>query len=368
MTALLPGAMPRRTRQRLPVGIGLVLGEAEGVLAGIAQGRAIDGAGQAAADIAHDELQRAADRGVGAVALAQRIDAAVHADRLGGRAVDDHQRAGEMRGAEQAVQHEQRIERRLEHAQHHRHVFRLAARHHRVDRHLLDRAGREVGRDQAHDLVGLALGAAQHAQDALVGRRHDRQAVGPAALEAGLDRIVPVRRRRSRATSGRDRRSARSAPRARRARRSWSRSPAARPAGRRPQRHRRRAASIRLRSQPTVRSTSRPSLKRIRVGTASMLSRNERSRSWSSITERTPDGKGRIVLADHGQRAGAVEALHHRLDQHAGRTVALGDDDQAVAGERVSGIGISCHAERSEHLIAIDAARFDACDPSLRSG
>jgi hypothetical protein len=43
--------------------------------------------------------------------------------------------------------------------------------------------------------------------------------------------------------------------------------------------------------------------------------------------------EGRIVLADHGQRTGAVEALHHRLDQNAGRTIALGDDDQAVAGE-----------------------------------
>ena len=40
--------------------------------------------------------------------------------------------------------------------------------------------------------------AAQHAQDALVGRRHDRQAVAPAALEAGFDRIVPVADRISR--------------------------------------------------------------------------------------------------------------------------------------------------------------------------
>jgi hypothetical protein len=48
-------------------------------------------------------------------------------------------------------------------------------------------------------------------------------------------------------------------------------------------------------------------------------------------------GKGRVVLADDGERAGAVEALHHRLDQHAGRAVALGDDDEAVGGEAVGG-------------------------------
>src|SRR5437762_3214281 len=80
-----------RLRERLPVAIALVLGEAEGVLAGIAECRAVDGAGNAAADVAHDQLQGAADRGVGAVALAQRIDARIHADLARHRAVDDDQ-------------------------------------------------------------------------------------------------------------------------------------------------------------------------------------------------------------------------------------------------------------------------------------
>ena len=93
----------------------LVLGEAVGVLAGVAQRGAIDLPRAAAAHVADDKLQGASDRGVGAVALAQRVDARVHADRPGDRAVDDHQRPGEMRGAEQAVHGEQRIERRLEH-------------------------------------------------------------------------------------------------------------------------------------------------------------------------------------------------------------------------------------------------------------
>ena len=50
----------------------------------------------------------------------------------------------------------------------------------------------EVGRHAAHDLVRPALRAREHAQDALVGRRHHGQAVRPAALEAGLHRVVPL--------------------------------------------------------------------------------------------------------------------------------------------------------------------------------
>ena len=62
-------------RQRLPAGVRLVLGETEGVFAGPAQCGAVGFAGPAATDIALDQLQRAADGGVGAVALAQRVEA-----------------------------------------------------------------------------------------------------------------------------------------------------------------------------------------------------------------------------------------------------------------------------------------------------
>ena len=41
-------------------------------------------------------------------------------------------------------------------------------------------------------LIPVAAGARQHSQDALVGRRHHRQAVGPAPLKAGLDGVVPL--------------------------------------------------------------------------------------------------------------------------------------------------------------------------------
>ncbi len=279
MTALLPAAMPRRCASGSQSGSDSSSAKQKVYLPGLPRVARSMPPGRPP-----PTLRTMSCRARPIVALARlpwpsALTPRVHADRLGGRAVDDDQRAGEMRGAEQAVQHEQRIERGLQHAQHHGHVFRLAARHHGVDRHLLDGAGREVGRNQAHDLVGLAVGAAQHAQDALVGRRHDGQAVAPAALEAGFHRIVPVRRPRSRATSGRDRRSARSALPARRARRCCEPQPGCQ-AGRPLPSAAAPATRIHsARSQPTVRSTSRPPSKRIRVGTASILRWNERSSS-----------------------------------------------------------------------------------------
>ncbi len=60
-TSVLGECLPRRRRLRL--------GEAERVLAGVAEGGAVDLPGAPASDVADDELQRPADRGVGTVAL-----------------------------------------------------------------------------------------------------------------------------------------------------------------------------------------------------------------------------------------------------------------------------------------------------------
>ena len=228
------------------------------------------------------------------------------------------------------MQDEQRIEGGLQHAQHDRHVFRLAARHDGVDGHLLDRAGREVGRDLAYDFVRLALGAAQHAQDAFVGRRHDGQPVAPATLEAGFDRIVPFADRHrarleARVAVARDQGLLHAGLDAFRS--------AARLPGRQPVARRRRAGEARpFGAIPAHRP----------LDLAAVLQADQRRHGLDVQAERPfeivivdhpPDagGKRRIVLDDHGERAGTIETLHHRFDQHAGRTVALGDDDEAVA-------------------------------------
>ena len=73
--------------------------------------------------------------------------------------------------------------------QQHRHIFRLAARHYRVDRYFFDGAGGEVRRNPADDFIGLACGAFQHAHHAHIGGWCDRQAITPAALITQLHRI-----------------------------------------------------------------------------------------------------------------------------------------------------------------------------------
>ena len=68
-------------------------GKQKAYLAGLAEGGAIDFARAAAADVADDELEGAADGGVGTVALAEDVHAVVHADAVADGAVDDDDRA-----------------------------------------------------------------------------------------------------------------------------------------------------------------------------------------------------------------------------------------------------------------------------------
>ena len=192
VTALVPGAMPRHSASGVPRRAFLVLGEAEADLAGVAVGGPVDATGTAAADVADDELQGPADGGVGPVALAEHVHAAVHADGPADRAVDDQHRPDRHRGGQHAVDVELVVAGRLDGGQHDRQVLGPAAGHHGVDGDLLDGDVDEVGRHDGHDLVGRAGRALQHPQDALLGGRHHRQAVGPAPVEQRLHLVLGV--------------------------------------------------------------------------------------------------------------------------------------------------------------------------------
>ena len=74
----------------------------------------------------------------------------------------------------------------------------LAARHHRVDGDLLDRRLAAVGRHDADDVLRVARRVVEHRDDALGRRRHDRQAVGQAALVERLERVLELADRSSR--------------------------------------------------------------------------------------------------------------------------------------------------------------------------
>ena len=96
---------------------------------------------------------------------------------------------------EHAVQAENVVQRRLGRRQHDRQIFRLAAGHHGVDRHLLDRAGLEVGRHEAQHFARIAGRAVEHGEHPRLGRRHHRQPVRPAAVVGGLDLVLQRRQR-----------------------------------------------------------------------------------------------------------------------------------------------------------------------------
>ena len=160
---------------------------------GLPECRAVDFLRPAPADIADDELQGAADRAVGAVALAQRVALGVHADLAADRAVDDDAPAPtNFVVASTPCIAKMLVEHRLDRRQHDRQVFRLAAGHHRVDRDFFDRRPASAGGTSPTTSCGIAAGAVEHAQHALLGRRHQRQPVRPAAREHRLVFVLVV--------------------------------------------------------------------------------------------------------------------------------------------------------------------------------
>ena len=188
-----PGRDAARDGEGLPFLVRLILREAEGVLAGCAEGGAVDLAGTPAADVAHDQVERASDGGVGAVTLPEHVEPRVHPDAAGDGPVDDDERRGEAGAAQDAVQGEVGIERRLQRREQDGHVLRLAAREHGVDRRLLDRTRRVVRGDVTDDVLRCSRRAREHAQDPFRGRGDDWESVRPSALETHLG-VVRVRR------------------------------------------------------------------------------------------------------------------------------------------------------------------------------
>ena len=163
---------------------------------------------------------------VGPVALAEHVHAAVHPDAPGGSA-----RCTIITGPTGIVvastpwMLNSSVQVASTRGEHQRQVLGLAAGHHRVDRDLLDRALDEVGRHDGDDVVGRAGRALEHPQHARLGRRHDRQAVGPAAVEQRLQLVLERRRARRGGSAARDPRTARAARRPGRGRPTAIRSP-----------------------------------------------------------------------------------------------------------------------------------------------
>ena len=93
VTASTPGSSPRATDSGARGEPSSSSAKHQPSLPGLPMRGAVDAAGDAAADVAHDELQGSADGGVGPVALAEHVDAGVHPDAVPDGAVDDDDRA-----------------------------------------------------------------------------------------------------------------------------------------------------------------------------------------------------------------------------------------------------------------------------------
>ena len=196
-----------RPRARL-----LVLADAVGVAAGMTEGGHRGLARFRPAQVDHDETQGPADGGVGPVPGSEHSERAIERDPLPDRAVDHEQRGREVSGRRDAVKVEGRIGHRLDRREHDRQILGTAARHHRVDRHLLDGRAAVVGRDLAHEVLAIAGGAGQHPLHALARRRDHGQAVGDALVEPDLeivhDRALSSARAWCHSDAGRSNRSA----------------------------------------------------------------------------------------------------------------------------------------------------------------
>ena len=155
-------------------------------------GGAIHVAGQRAADVLHDEPQRAPQRGIRHRALPQTIHAAVHTQLRGYRAVHQQPYRHRVGGGLYALQVELRLAHCLRRRDQQRQIIHAAARHHGVNRNALHRRLAEAGRNFGDNCLGLLRGARQHACDALARGWHDGQAVAPAARVKKFDALIQI--------------------------------------------------------------------------------------------------------------------------------------------------------------------------------
>jgi len=175
-----------RRLQRRPRALRLVLGKAKRIAPGLAEAGEGDRAGPAAADIVHQQAQRAADRGIGLPAGTEHAEAAIDADLARHRSVDDQHRRDVLVRGLHAAHVEVGIEHALDRGQHHRQIFRPATRHHGVGSDLLDSGEPFQGLDLAQHLGRRPVGEGERLLHPRHGRRHDRQAVAPAAPQEKL--------------------------------------------------------------------------------------------------------------------------------------------------------------------------------------
>jgi hypothetical protein len=178
--------------ERLPRARCLVLGGKIGVLRRRAESGHVAERGDRTTDVDQHEPDRAPDGGVGLPAGTERVVAGVDVQLLRHRTVDDDEWRAEVRRRLDAIEVERFLAHRLDRSHEQRKILRPAARHHGIGGEPQRRRLAVARRDLRHRLIPGAVAVRQHALDAARRRRHDGQAVAPAAAAHELVHRVEV--------------------------------------------------------------------------------------------------------------------------------------------------------------------------------
>ena len=186
----------------------------------------------------------------------------------------------------------------------------------------------EVGRDDGDDLGGVARRAREHAQHPLLGRRDDRQSVGPAAVVHRLELVLevgqldPARGEPASAQAPLERLLDLRLDRAR---------PAARPVlgqpGTQPGDPGQRLPAL---AQPALGALDLGAVLDAQEGRHRLHLQAPAALELAVVDDGQPRREARVVLADDGERPGGGELRQHRHDELARRALPLDHRDPAV--------------------------------------
>ena len=233
----------------------------------------------------------------------------------------------------------------LDGGQHDRQVLGQAAGHHGVDGDLLDRAGHQVGRDDRDDLVRRPGRPGEHPQHPVLGGRHDRQPVGPAARVRRLDVVLEVGQLDL--PAGQD--APAEAPlQLLLGARLDAQAAAARPVvGQALPEPGDAAHALPVLAPPALQPLHLAAVPDAQQRRDGLDAEPPAALQRPVVGHRQPGRERRVVLAVDGQRRPGGELLQDGGDQHAGRAVVLDDGDEPVGKDGAVGPdGVSGHAGR----------------------
>ena len=209
---------------------------------------------------------------------------------------------------------------------------RLAARHDRVNGHLLDAALDQIWRHHRHGLVRLTRAAVEHRQHALGRGRNQGQAVGPAAGHHGLELVLERGQLHTTRAQlrGAEARGQYGCPIGVNTERATARAQLGQPRSQSMQ----AAEALPLAPMPAQRALLLHALlhPQQRGHRLDLVMPGELERGV--VAGLDPLGEARVVLGVHRQAELLRELLQHRDDQLAGRAVPLHERDDPIGQGR----------------------------------